>query len=57
MRQGCRVGVTPPLRELQARCQASVRRLPSGVRALKNPHPYDVRVSESLKALAAARVD
>ena len=53
MRHGRRIGVAGQLADLQARCRASVRQLPPRVRALHGPPRYDVRVSESLKALVS----
>lgn len=53
MRGGRRVLAGEDLARMRARCAEQVGRLPPGVRLLRDPAPYPVRVSESLTALAA----
>ena len=53
MRHGRRVGASQSVVELQTRCRDAVRQLPAGVRSTTTPRPYEVRLSESLKALAS----
>lgn len=53
MRGGRRVIEGEDLARMRARCADQVARLPPGVRLLRGPAPYPVRVAESLVTLAA----
>ena len=51
MRQGRRGAAPEPLAAAQQRCRADLARLPPAVRALRDPRPVPVRISEQLEAL------
>jgi nicotinate phosphoribosyltransferase len=51
MRQGRRVSAQEPLAAAQQRCRADLAWLPSAARALRDPVPVPVRISEQLKVL------
>lgn len=53
MRAGRRVGPSEGLDAIRARCADQLAHLPEGVRRLRDPEPYPVEVSQSLRALAA----
>jgi nicotinate phosphoribosyltransferase len=53
MRGGRRVLEGEDLARMRERCAEQVGRLPPGVRLLRDPAPYPVRISDSLAALAA----
>ena len=51
MRQGRRVSAPEPLAAAQQRCRADLAWLPPAARALRDPVPVPVRISEQLEAL------
>jgi nicotinate phosphoribosyltransferase len=51
MRGGKRLGPDPPLEELRTRFREEFTCLPERHKALRSPEPYDVRLSEELRAL------
>jgi len=51
MREGRRVGAPEPLTAAQQRCHADLARLPPAARALRDPVPVPVRLSDRLKIL------
>ena len=51
MRQGRRVSAPEPLAAAQQRCHADLAWLPPAARALRDPVPVPVRISDRLKAL------
>ncbi len=53
MHRGVRILPGRPFAELQASCRAAVRGLPTAVRALRDPAPYPVAVSEGLQRLTS----
>jgi nicotinate phosphoribosyltransferase len=54
MRNGRRLGPSPPLAEVRERAAAAVASLPEGVKDLDHPEPYPVEVTAALRALADA---
>ncbi len=51
MREGRRLGAPEPLAAAQRRCRADLAWLPPTARALRDPEPVPVRISEQLKIL------
>ena len=51
MRQGRRVSAPEPLAATQVRCRADLAWLPAAARALRDPVPVPVRISDQLKIL------
>ena len=53
MRRGERVGSAESLSTIRERLASQLRCLPDGVKRLRDPAPYEVRVSAAVEALAA----
>lgn len=53
MKEGQPISAPDPLGSIRARCADALDRLPHGLRALRDPEPYEVRKSEALQGLVA----